>query len=296
MYRPLDLLTLNLGARLDIDSVFGARVSPRLAVVLTPTDGTTLRASYAEAFRGPTSLEMHDVDVTYKIPPRSLKPELERTAELSLQQRIGFLTLDLRGFVAFYDDLVNLRDATSTEYERAVAGGLILPSADPAYVDTIDNVDAMRSYGGSLTEQLRPIERLGIAASSTYSRTFTGGAEAPLWPRLFGNFRVSYALRENGPTLAFAAIYAHKRRAFNDIPLALVQSPYATDQLELRLTVSGHVRAVPGLHVRGGLGAQVKPDLPYLVAAPVESAPDVRVQYVHSQAQVYLMVGAQYQY
>lgn len=46
------------GARIDVDSLFGAYPTPRLAVMLVPTPWLTLRAAYGRGFRAPSFREL----------------------------------------------------------------------------------------------------------------------------------------------------------------------------------------------------------------------------------------------
>lgn len=294
LWQPHALVTVNLGARLDLDSLIGAHLSPRVAVVLTPSERTALRASYAEAFRGPSVFELDEADVTYRIAPRSLAPEVVRTVELEWQQRVSLLTYSLRAFGAFYRDLVNQRAATDDEVTRALAEGRLVASVDRDGIVISDNLDTLDAYGGSLTLQLKATEALTIAGSSTLSFIAVEGERPPLWPRLFGNLRVSYRFGASGATLALAALYAHGRKAYNDIEPALVTYPSMRDQLDLRLTFAAPVRSLRGLTVRVGAGALVNPDQPYLIAAPLVTDPSIRLEYQHSQPQLHLLLGARY--
>ena len=296
LYSPLEWLTLNAGGRLDIDSVFGTRLSPRAAVVLRPTPTTSIRVSYAEAFRGPTSLEMNLGDATYVIPPGSLGPEVVRTAELELTQRIGWATAALRGYAAFYDGLIDARPATEQEVLRAIARGQLSSTADPAWIITNDNLNPVDSYGGSLTLQLRPTRALTVAASATLSRSTSPEQTLTLWPVAFGNMRVLYEFWRDGPTLGFASVFAIKRRPFSDYDddRSLLVDAYARQQLDMRLTLASPIRALPGLRIRAGLGARVQPDLPYLVTHPSPATPDVPTQYAHDLPQLHLLLGVSY--
>jgi outer membrane receptor for ferrienterochelin and colicins len=298
LYSPLRWLTMNLGARLDIDSVFGARLSPRAALLFAPQKHTTIRASYAEAFRGPTALELNQTDVTYTIAPSSLGPEIVRTVELEWQQRVSTLSFSLRGYAAFYRDLIDTRQATDAEIAGAFDSGELASTADPAYIVTNDNLNHVRSYGGSATLQLRLIEDLTIAGSVTVSRSDVGGLTQTLWPRSFGNARVAYRLGPRAGTLALAASFAHHRRAYNDNDetIALVHNPVANDQVDLRLTHSATLHKLPGFGLRASLGARLLPDQPYLVTVPTVASPTLPVQYQHALPQLYLLLGANYDF
>jgi outer membrane receptor for ferrienterochelin and colicins len=296
LYSPLRWLTMNLGARLDLDSVFGARLSPRAALLFMPFEQTSIRVSYAEAFRGPTALELNQTDVTYIIAPSSLGPEIVRTAELEWQQRISVVSFSLRGYAAFYHDLIDVRAATSDEIASAFARGELASTADPEYIATNDNLNTIRSYGGSFTLQLKATKQLTIAGSVTVSRSDV--SNQPLWPRSFGNARAAYQLGPRAGTLALAASFAHHRHAFNenDSTVALVNNPVTKDQLDLRLTHSAAVQKLPGFGVRSSLGARLLPDQPYITTVPTVNSPNLPVQYQHALPQLYLLLGVNYDF
>jgi outer membrane receptor protein involved in Fe transport len=298
LYAPWHWLTLNLGLRLDIDSTFGSRLSPRAALIVTPHRDSSLRASYAEAFRSPTALELHQSDGTYVIRPSDLGPELVRTAELEWQQRIQKLSVSVRAFAAFYENLIAQRSASADAVARAQAAGELVSTADPSWIVQNANVQGIRSYGGSLTVQVRPVAGLTIAGSTTVSRSSSEAAVLTLWPRAFGNARIAYEFWKEGPTLALSARYARRRRAFNDFDqdTALVHHPAPPPELDLRLTVSSPVRRLSGLSIRGGVGVRVFPEQPYLLTLPTVAAPASPVQYMHDLPQLHVLLGARYDF
>lgn len=55
----IDQLTLQPGARLDVDSHFGTHVTPKIALRADPTEELILRASYAWGYRAPDFKEMY---------------------------------------------------------------------------------------------------------------------------------------------------------------------------------------------------------------------------------------------
>ncbi len=66
-YAELDIkllrsLTVNAGGRLDSYSAFGTAASPRLALVYSPTEYTSLKYIFGRAFRTPTAYELFDAD------------------------------------------------------------------------------------------------------------------------------------------------------------------------------------------------------------------------------------------
>jgi iron complex outermembrane receptor protein len=81
-------LLLNAGLRFDSYSdSFGSTVNPRLGLIYSPREKTTLKALYGQAFRAPSAYERF----YYEAPPGTpaLEPETIRTSELVLEQYLG---------------------------------------------------------------------------------------------------------------------------------------------------------------------------------------------------------------
>ncbi len=79
---------LSAGARYDRYSIDLAHTSPRLGLVHTLTDATTIKLLAGEAYRVPNTFERKYEDGYYLANP-SLKPEVIRTVEAIVEQRIG---------------------------------------------------------------------------------------------------------------------------------------------------------------------------------------------------------------
>lgn len=75
---------LNLGVRYDLPSDVSGNLSPRVAVIYSPTPRTTLKAAYSTAFRMPAAIEKFNVS-TGQIANPSLKSEQITTTELVLK-------------------------------------------------------------------------------------------------------------------------------------------------------------------------------------------------------------------
>jgi iron complex outermembrane receptor protein len=105
-----DRATLYAGARHDFYESFGGTTNPRIALVMHPRKGMTLKALYGSAFRAPNLYELHyqDGGITQK-PAADLRPETLGSGELSIEQELG---AGVRVSAAFYtirtSDLINL--------------------------------------------------------------------------------------------------------------------------------------------------------------------------------------------
>ena len=291
VWEPVEWLALNGGARLDLDGLFGARLSPRLAATVTPAEGTSIRASYAEAFRAPTAFELDQLDPTYRVRAPQLAPETARTVELEWQQRVGWASFSLRGFLSFYEGFIDTRPATAEEYAAALASGDLDASAVLDWVVRWDNLDALRSAGGSLAFTLRPTRGLVVGGSVMLADTRMDGQAVPLVPLWMGNARVAYTFVPDGATLALVSSFSGRRIAYADFET--IGTHYAGAQLDLRATFTAPFPGVPGLSLRAAVSYAVRPLLPYLLAAPTSDDPDARAVLTPTSSALSGLVGLQ---
>ena len=102
-------VTISAGARLDWFSTFGGAISPRVALIYSPTPRTSLKYIFGRAFRAPSSYEEYYVDnITVTKPPEALKPESIQSHELVLERSLKpwlSVTAD-----AYYNQLEKLID------------------------------------------------------------------------------------------------------------------------------------------------------------------------------------------
>jgi iron complex outermembrane receptor protein len=108
-WRPHAAVILNLGLRYDQYDDFGGQLSPRAAVIYTPTASSTLKLIYGEAFRAPNAYERYYQDVygTYTLNP-DLEPETIRSYEAVYEQSLGdHYRFTLSAFHNSADDLIS---------------------------------------------------------------------------------------------------------------------------------------------------------------------------------------------
>ncbi len=292
LWQPLEWLALNVGARMDLDSLFGARVSPRFATTFIPAAGSSIRASYAEAFRAPTPFELNQLDPTYRVKALGLEPETARTAELEWQQRVGWATLSLRGFASFYDGIIDTNFADRAEVDAALARGDLASTIDPTYILRWVNGGAIRSYGGSLSFTLRPTAGLVVGGSLNLADTRLDGSRLPLTPVWLGNARIAYTFVPGGATLALVSSFAGRRLAYTDFTTL---NPHETEeQLDLRLTFTSPVPGLKGLRLRASLSYAVNPFLPNVLAAPNEDSSEEIFAFMPNPSPLVGFLGLQY--
>lgn len=292
VWRPIDWLTLNGGVRLDVDSIFGAHVSPRIAVSVAPIAGTTVRASYSEAFRAPTAYESNDIDPTYRIASPGLRPEIVRSVELEWQQRIEWLTFSLRGWASFYEAFVESRPVTTQEFEEAFARGDLAGTAEAEWVIRYENLSSLRTFGGSAAITARPLEGLTLSGTISVVDTRRVDSSLALQPAWWGNARIAWEIIPDGPTLTLAALFAGRRAAYDEIRAIEVHE--VSEQLDLRATLSAPIEVVPGLRFRTSFGWSANPFQPYLLIAPTAETPDNPRRFYPTTSVFHGLVGLQY--
>jgi outer membrane receptor for ferrienterochelin and colicins len=282
VWKPSSWSTLNLGARFDADGDFGSHLSPRAAVTFEPIDGTSIRGSYSEAFRGPSRYELDELDPVYRLAPGTLKPEIVRAVELEWQQRWSWVTFSVRGFRSIYRDFIDTRPATEDEF--AVAAPVLSPTADPSIAVVNDNLATIRSVGVSPSLVLRLAPGLQVAGSFNYSHTRRDGEPLSVMPPVFGNSRIAWQVVPDGVTIATAAIVTGRRKVTSEaIPTGGDIGP----QFDLRTTMSGPT-GISGLQFRTSLTYVHRSRLPYSV-----SPADPLVLFPVS-SRLYGFVGLQY--
>lgn len=156
---PLDALTITGGLRHDHHEAYGSHFSFSGNAALALTEGTTLRASYAEGFKAPTLYQLYSDYGT-----ASLVPEIARSFDAGIEQSLladhvrasaTWFHRDTRHQIDFQScPSEQTSDDTSICYERP----------DGTYA----NIDRARSEGVEFALSLRPIEALSVTASYTW--------------------------------------------------------------------------------------------------------------------------------
>jgi outer membrane receptor protein involved in Fe transport len=280
-FSPYRWLDTNVGARLDYDTRFGHKLSPRAALGVTPWNGGRFKAIYSEAFRGPTAYELNYADPTVDVAAPGLTAETVRSVELSVEQRFGPHRLFFGVFRSTWSGLVTFRMLGDGELASNIATGALDPSVSVAYTyanaGTLENYGYNAAYEGTVGRKLRLAGNL----TSAYSRLNLGDGSGVLpltvAPSLFGNARVSYDAGDSWPTPALALHYLAARPADRAFDGGFAQAPYAPADLQLRLTLSGLVPAVKGLQYRLSTMYDLASRGPYVVG-PTQYAIDAQSQ------------------
>lgn len=101
-------LILNAGVRYDNYSTFGGTTNPRLALIATPAEKSTIKVLYGSAFRAPNDYELYYQSPGTSVANPELKPEKITTTELVLEQYLGdYLRASVLGYYYKIKDLIN---------------------------------------------------------------------------------------------------------------------------------------------------------------------------------------------
>ena len=253
-FSPYRWLDANAGVRLDYDTRFGHKLSPRAALGITPWDGGRLKAIYSEAFRGPTAYELNYADPVEQVAAPNLSAETVRSIELSVEQRFGAQRLFFGVFRSAWTGLVIFRTLADDQVASAIAAGALEPATSVAYTNanagTLENYGYNAAYEGTFGRKLHVASNLTSAYSRVDLSDGSGVQPLTVAPSFFGNARVSYEIGGNWPMPALALHYLARRPADRAFDGGFAHPPYAPPDLKLRLTFTGVVPAAKGLRYR----------------------------------------------
>ncbi len=276
VYRPATWLTLNAGARWDVDSDFGSRISPRGAIIAEPWRGGTVKGIYSEAMRAPTMDERAYRDPQRVLVSRDLEAESVRSLELILTERFGADSLVFGLFRSWWSNMVvryRLNRSASagpvednTAVNEAQRTGELSRNLEYVYqyrnAGSIDNWGLNGGWEGSaFTGRLS--YAFNVTSAYTRVRTPQGLSLIRVTPRWFGNARIAYDLQEQLPILALAAHFGDKRVADVGDDGRFDRVPYAPASLDLKSSIVGPFPWLEGLSYRMTVDYSFAPTAPY---------------------------------
>lgn len=196
-FKVLDKLTFNLGVRHDQYDTFGGTTNPRLAMIWTPFEKTTIKLLYGEAFRAPNAYELdyHDGLATQK-PNPDLGPEEIETWEVVWEQYLGNrMRAVVECFYYEIDDLINLALDQSD--------GLV-------FFENLDEVEAK----GVEVELEGKWDSLSGRISYTFQQTQDGSTDQHLSnsPKHLARFNLTVPLLRDKVLLGVEEQYTSKRK------------------------------------------------------------------------------------
>lgn len=185
-------LIFSAGVRWDHYYTFGSTENPRLGLIYSPGERTTLKLLYGTAFRAPNNYELYYASPPNQIPNPSLQPEVIRTTEVVFEQY--FASHAHFTIAGFYNDI---RDLLSQQTNQA--GALAFENLDSVQSKGIDCELAAKWPSGwqgrfSYSYQQSIDRQTGTDLSNSPRNLVKLNASAPLARRwLFGSLEGQYA-------------------------------------------------------------------------------------------------------
>jgi outer membrane receptor for ferrienterochelin and colicins len=296
---PTRWLDLSLGLRLDHDTRFGDKLSPRTAAGVTPWRGGRLKVVYAEAFRAPSGYEMTYSDPNSQVPAPDLGPESVRSVQGSIEQRVGRHRLFFEVFRSSWSGVVGTGMLSQAELDAAIARGEITAGLTEAY--RRENLGRIQNYGYNAAYEgaaLKGRLRFGLNMTAARTRIDEGdgsGAQPPVVaPQAFGNARIAYDLPRSFPTLAVAARFTGRRPADRVYDGGFTPPPSAPPLLALKLAATGVMPAVPALRYRVGGEYSFAKVEPYVIGANAYANDNVTTALLAPTRRAHAFVGLEY--
>jgi outer membrane receptor protein involved in Fe transport len=274
--KPHKMVAFNAGLRVDYDTRIDPKylrdaISPRLAVVVTPSEQFSFKGIYSTAFRAPSFLEQNAVSGALLPNPDGLRPETVSSYEAIGTAHFGPHIVTLGGFYAKWNDIIELR----------------IVQAKAPNVSHYENADGIKNFGGTLSyetvlldRRVRPAinltmakaERQLSAEEQARNAAFGSGDTAPVTvaPSLYGNARVAVNLdSEEHTVVALAAGYFGRRIAdqayYGGDQSNLTPRPESPAALALRAVLTGDFAFPAGLSYTLGVDYSFAKSQPFVV-------------------------------
>lgn len=184
-------LIFSAGVRWDHYYTFGSTGNPRLGLIYSPRQRTTLKLLYGTAFRAPNNYELYYASPPNLVPNPALKPESIRTTEVVFEQY--FATIAHFAIAGFYNDIRDLLSQQTNE-----SGALAFANLDSAQSKGVDCEVAAKWPSGwqgrfSYTFQQSIDRQTGTDLSNSPRNLVKLNVSAPLVRRLlFGSLEGQY--------------------------------------------------------------------------------------------------------
>ncbi len=258
-WSPLAALSAVGGVRLDLDSGFGAAVTPRLSVRAVPHSTLTVRASVGLGFRAPSFqellLDFENPSVGYVVLGNpDLKPERSFGAHVGLEwtpTRLWLVTLD-----GFWNELWDMIGYTSSSQNEVLRYQYI-------------NVARARSRGMELSAGVTPLPGLSVLGGYTLTDARNLTEDRPLEAqgahRWFGQVR--YRNRQWGFTAQLRFSVTGQRPFTTDTGTSWSQ-PFGMLDARLGKSINPHLEVfLAGANLLNAGDAQFLPIAPRTVFA-----------------------------
>ncbi len=255
-------LALDAGARLDYFSVYSSAISPRAALVYSPSPRTSLKYIFGRAFRAPNAYETYYADgVSQELPSPPLQKENIQSNELVLDHGFtSWLGITVDGYYNTLDHLIDyvpdpangLIRATNIGQDRGRGLEFELDAKRPsgwegrasyALSDAYDRIDRERLensplHQGKLNATI-PVTRHGFAGLELlYFSAQQSYQETRVPPAFLTNLTVSTRPLWGGWEVSASAYNLLDRRWFSPAGLDNAQAEIPQDGRTLRLKLS----------------------------------------------------------
>ncbi|MFH1969079.1 MAG: TonB-dependent receptor [Verrucomicrobiota bacterium] len=169
----MDALVVTPGLRCDIQSKWGAELSPKISGLYKIIEGTGLKASIGRGFRAPTVNELYWRD-DYSVGNPDLKPEESFSYDAGIQQQFGAKTMlevslfqsHMKNLIAWYDEgtgiytVQNINDARIQGLETELSMQFTEEISGALNYTLLDAQDTSGKYDGE-TLTYRPKNKVG---------------------------------------------------------------------------------------------------------------------------------------
>jgi iron complex outermembrane receptor protein len=256
----LPSLRVHAGATFFAHSLYGTRLTPKMAAVWTPRPDRTVKLVYSEGFRPPVASEAFFEDGTSYLANARLRPETVRSLELSSEARVGnILTLSGSLFASRYGNLIRIETVPA-------------PGDPGALRQQSQNQGSTDVQGAELALNLRWREWIWAYGGVNAQRT--GRAERVNFPDVTANLALS--TRPVPPlTLAVNGTFAARRSKDVDRPAGA--RPSVPPAVQLNAHARLELFSAPGLTLELGVENLLDAGAPSPVAAdfyPVSEHPE----------------------
>ena len=149
-------LNITAGLRFDHNKMFGSRLTPKIAAMLSLGRDLRLRATWSQGFKTPTPKELYyryvrSMNGTYLyLGNTELKPQTSNYYSLSAEYTLGPATFTLTGYHNNVDDMITLVTISTSE-----APADLVVEYDPVKVRQYQNIESAKTWGIDFSARLR---------------------------------------------------------------------------------------------------------------------------------------------
>ena len=176
--------SITAGARYDYYNIFGGTFNPRLGLILTPFNGSSIKILYGSAFRAPNVYEMYYAATTIFRANPALIPENIKTYEIILSNK-PIENTDIQ--LSFYrTDMADIITQITTSDIDPITGLNIVQ---------FQNAGSVRSMGVEFEISYKTNSiRSSLGFNAQKSENLNNGGDITNSPEVLGNFKIHVPL------------------------------------------------------------------------------------------------------